>query len=333
MKHIICIVTTLMILSGCVSNKSFQIEQAKAQQLEQRQFQLMGQIEALRSDLQMEREALSRIHNSLSTIESTKVLPADVQDQLASMQVVVDSLEYSFERKVPLLQDNVDYIMERITGLQIEFADNNRILIDLGKKVDTVNAKLQTPKAGSTSAIEAKFAIPANEPQTVPVDVPIKIPKVAKANPPAKTKIKLDTVQTLEERSVNADSDTARLIKSYRFAKSKFDSGDFNAAKTMFADIKRAFSDDPYAANAQYWIAESYYSLSEYSQALPEFRMVVADYPTSPKAPDAMLKIGRCYEQMQDYSSARDVYKDLKMIYPGYERSALVDKLVMQLPK
>ncbi len=335
MKQIVYIASIVLILGGCVSNKSFKMEQAKAQELEQKQTQLTEQIEALRSDLLIEQQALTRINANLTDIDALRVLPQELQGQVSTIKATVDSLEFKIEQKVPLLQDNVAYIMERITTLQEEFADNNQILLDLGKRMDILTAKMQAPKPDLSKYFDTNTASSntVKDPQNDASAVQIKTPKVAKAHAQVKQTIQVVPVQTLEEREVNADEETERLIMSYRYAKAKFDEGDFNAAIVYFTDIKRAYADDPYAANAQYWIAESYYSMSQYSTALPAFRLVLKDYPKSPKAPDAMLKIARCYEQLEDYNSARETYTELKMVYPGYERSALVDKFLMELPK
>lgn len=109
--------------------------------------------------------------------------------------------------------------------------------------------------------------------------------------------------------------------KQYDIAYSRFASGDYKQASTLFYQFIEQHPRSNLADNANYWLGECRYVMGDFYGAINFFRELLSTYSSSEKAPDAMLKIGYCYSKMGVNTSARKYLEKLINLYPGTEAS------------
>ncbi|MBN1142197.1 MAG: tol-pal system protein YbgF [Deltaproteobacteria bacterium] len=102
----------------------------------------------------------------------------------------------------------------------------------------------------------------------------------------------------------------------YRAAFGNYASGRYQPAVLGFRAFLERYPDNPYAANAQFWLGECHYALDEYPQALEAFDALVNFQPPSDKAPDALLRIVAILKKLPDENRAQETARFLLKNYP-----------------
>lgn len=116
------------------------------------------------------------------------------------------------------------------------------------------------------------------------------------------------------------DRDAAQ--DAYMKAFGIFSANRFPEAIEAFTSFIKAYPENEYAANAQYWIGESYYTQKDYTKALDAFNQVLNNYPKAKKAPDAMLKVGFSHISLNDQAKAKATLQALIEKYPKSSAAA-----------
>jgi len=104
--------------------------------------------------------------------------------------------------------------------------------------------------------------------------------------------------------------------ETYLRAFSDYASGRYPQAIAGFEEFLRAFPDNEYASNAQFWIGECYYAQQNYEQAAVEFMKMATRYPQSTRTPDALLKTASAYQKLGRGDEARQLMNLLRERYP-----------------
>lgn len=112
----------------------------------------------------------------------------------------------------------------------------------------------------------------------------------------------------------------------YRYAKVAFDAGDWETARSGFADYLKRFPKSQRADNAQFWIAEIYYREKWYEKAIIEYQKVLERYPKGNKVPAAMLKQGMAFSNLGDKANARLILRELVAKHPKAEEAEIAQK-------
>ncbi len=102
----------------------------------------------------------------------------------------------------------------------------------------------------------------------------------------------------------------------YLTAFSDYASGRYSQAIEGFQEFLRAYPDNEYAGNAQYWIGECYYAQQDYEQAAAAFRQVAENFPDSVRAPEALFKAATALQRQGRPDQAREVLRILRQRYP-----------------
>lgn len=120
---------------------------------------------------------------------------------------------------------------------------------------------------------------------------------------------------------VKAGPESADQILSenelYARAKGKFDSGELEESREMFAQYLKRFPKAPSADAAQFWIGEIYYRQKWYEKAILEYQKVIEAYPKGNKIQAALLKQGFSFYNLGDKANGRLVLKELVNKFPN----------------
>jgi tol-pal system protein YbgF len=119
----------------------------------------------------------------------------------------------------------------------------------------------------------------------------------------------------------------------YDMAFNALKSSDFPKAINGFKSFVSAYPSSPLASNAQYWLGEAYYVTREYPSAIAAFQKVTTDWPDSRKVPDAMVKIGFTQAALGKNGDAKITLEDVVRRFPGSEAAQLASDRLKRLPK
>ena len=97
----------------------------------------------------------------------------------------------------------------------------------------------------------------------------------------------------------------------------------YEDAIEVYTKLVENYPNHGLADNAVYWIGECYYVRGLWHKALSTFQMVIANYPLGNKASDAMFKLGMCYWQLRDFRQSREVWEQLRDMFPGSSAAQL----------
>jgi len=102
----------------------------------------------------------------------------------------------------------------------------------------------------------------------------------------------------------------------YLSAFADYASGKYDRAIKGFRSFLQLFPNNPYAANAQYWLGECFFAQQQWNESVQEFGKVVENYPNQSKAPEALLKMASALQRMNQADRAKDALTVLQQRYP-----------------
>ncbi len=371
MIRLIAPALVLVLLVGCVSNKTFQAERVKMDELQKINDDLMVLLAYMNRDIERIGEELKGVDRSFQELD-TEIL--DLKKRLSwiyenyaytnridDLETYADQIAQSLE----LLRDDVlayGFVPERLMDIDDEFVElhdefqqieetvndfweKNRIAManlvteaELARELNRIETEIKTQPeirepVEEITALKRETGEMKEQVQSLVTDM-IQVNQQIKVL----TQDVQNLIKRLEQPTPDipvqvhsADKPATPPTQAYNSAKNTYDRRNWEHAIRSFEDFIAQNPHDPLAANAQYWMAESYYAAGNYRKALREFEMVIERYPTSPKAADAQVKIGLCYIKMNDLEMARIYLRRVRSTYPSYERQTLVDSLLNRI--
>jgi len=119
----------------------------------------------------------------------------------------------------------------------------------------------------------------------------------------------------------------------YKLAYSLLESGQTEAARTLFKEFLAKWPAGGYTDNAMYWVGESYYSEKQYREAALTFQQVREKFPKGDKSPDALLKLGLCFFNLELYSESLPFLKEFVQSYPKHPMAAKAKERIKEAEK
>lgn len=107
--------------------------------------------------------------------------------------------------------------------------------------------------------------------------------------------------------------------------------GNYDLAKSGFAEYLRLYPDTELADNALYWLGEADYVQHNYNEALQVFQRVGENYPKGNKVPAALFKVGLCQMILNEKEAAKQTLQDLIRDYPGTPEAAQAKERLKEL--
>ena len=141
------------------------------------------------------------------------------------------------------------------------------------------------------------------------------------------------TAPAKPSRGMGRAGKTANPDRLYRKARSFYEAGDFERARTGFETLLARFPDHSLSDNARYWVGECYYAQEQYREAGVHFRRVLVEYPDGNKASDAFFKLGLCFHRRGDAENARTHWERLVRRYPKSRAAGLARRRLSRVEK
>ena len=107
--------------------------------------------------------------------------------------------------------------------------------------------------------------------------------------------------------------------------------GNYELAKSGFAEYLRLYADTELADNALYWMGEADYVQHNYTEALEKFQQVSEKYPEGNKVPSAIFKVGLCQVALKLIDEAKQTFSTLIRDYPATPEAAQAEARLNEL--
>ena len=99
----------------------------------------------------------------------------------------------------------------------------------------------------------------------------------------------------------------------------------FERSIAEFDQYLSVYPEGRFVANAHYWKGQSYLYSGQFDEARDAYEIILNEYGDSPKLPDAMYGLGQALQMLGDSSRARNLYNDIKRLYPNTGVANLAD--------
>lgn len=107
--------------------------------------------------------------------------------------------------------------------------------------------------------------------------------------------------------------------------------GNYELAKSGFAEYLRLYADTELADNALYWMGETEYVQHNYEEALSTFTKVIQDYPQGNKVPAALFKVGLCQLALANAEEAKTSFQRLIQEYPATPEASQAEERLKEM--
>jgi tol-pal system protein YbgF len=107
--------------------------------------------------------------------------------------------------------------------------------------------------------------------------------------------------------------------------------GNYELAKSGFAEYLRLYADTELADNALYWMGETEYVQHNYEEALSTFARVIADYPQGNKVPAALFKVGLCQLALANAEEAKTSFQRLIQEHPATPEASQAEERLKEM--
>ena len=308
MKQIFLICLTLILISGCVSNKAIREQQDRMDQLEEDLAQNNEELVVLRKEIMQSRRDLTTSSADLDpeyvqsqflqNEEDMKGLIAEVAEMAAAMDILTEDVVNSDREIVNMIRD----LENRINALRTEGLSPEQAA---ALTPDIHQMEVNTREIDNLQAEISALKLELNH-------------------------LKDNNVQAATD-AATAQQNAASEKPEYEAARDEYYNGNFGQAIKKLDTFVQKYPNSVYAGNAIYWKGESYYAQAQFTNALREFNNVHSQYPKSWKIADAQLKIGMCHMNMGDHQTAKNELNKLKKDFPNYSRMDIVEKLLNQM--
>lgn len=314
MKRSICLLLAASmlvpgVLGGCASKQQVESVAARTRQENEEQRQKIQQLEQLLADSRQQlQEQIEKSNQPVAErAADTWVELNALRQEFAKLKGEVEVMRIRMDRE--LGQDNASLPVVPPTVAQrleaIEFAMDNQLHVDLptaealNRIKEYEKAQLQAANATDENATGAASLAAA----------------------PAQAQ------QTTKQQRPSADPAKALYDRAFE----EYKAGNFEQARSYWAEFSDTFPKHPYRASALFWQGQCYYKLKDYGRAALLYDDVINKYPKSEKVPGAMLKQGYSLQNLGSKDGARAAWTLLRKKFPKSKEAALAEKALKEL--
>jgi len=255
---IIALVFVMAASFGCVTKTDLETLQIERNQDQNR-------IKQLEDELQETKQLLSQqIQSSQDPVrQKTADIWAELQGMrkdLATIRGEIDTMELRMDRQVGSADSELTLHGLKSEVSELEFILENQLQVDMDQ-ARKENATMDSMPALAGGAAAATAAADA------PKDTP-------------------------EAPSTVTDPAKALYDKAYTLYKQ----GDYEKARSYWAEFTDTFTGHPYVPSAVFWQGQCYYKLKDYARAAILFEDVIERFKSSSKYKTALLNAGRSWD-------------------------------------
>jgi TolA-binding protein len=297
---LIAAVMTLLAAWGCASKNDME-----TLQVERRQD--LGRIKQLETELEESKQLLKQeIEKSQSPVRQKAAdMWAEIQAlraDFAKLRGDLETMNMRLDRQVG--DSNSTMTMTSLANQldEIDFVLENQLQVDM--------SKIREERAAALAAAAPAAALPQAAPAADGSPQ-------ATATTPAKAAAQAaDEPEHGDEEKPAADpgSDPAKAL--YDKAYALYKEGQFEKARSYWAEFTDTFKKHPYAASAVFWQGQCYYKLKDYARAVILFEDVIEKYSKSSKYKAALLKAGYAWNYLGKPELAKMRMNELVKSFP-----------------
>ena len=200
---------------------------------------------------------------------------------------------------------------------RVERVVNNQSLVELGRRVDALEAELRALR-GSTEELQNAGDGVRKQQRDLYADLDRRL-------------VALEQGRRAAPEAADAVDGGPADQEAYARAFETLNGADYAAAIAQFRDFMKNHPQSELLDNAQYWLGEAYYVTRDYERAAGAFRAVGERWPDSRKAPDALLKLGYTLQEQKRLPEARVALGQVVQRFPGSGAARLAAERLKKL--
>ena len=200
---------------------------------------------------------------------------------------------------------------------RVERVVNNQSLVELGRRVDALEAELRALR-GSTEELQNAGDGVRKQQRDLYADLDRRL-------------VALEQGRRAAPEAADAVDGGPADQEAYARAFETLKGADYDAAIAQFRDFMKNHPQSELLDNAQYWLGEAYYVTRDYEHAAGAFRSVGERWPDSRKAPDALLKLGYTLQEQKRLPEARVALGQVVQRFPGSGAARLAAERLKKL--
>ena len=269
----------------------------------------------LQTQLQQLQDTVARLQQSND--ERMGVLNNLVQqnvDQTNKIANIVDALQRQLQTQQESGGGKIDQVSGQVQALNDSLDEIKSRLGRLEKSLSDMRSQQQNLPAPPASSEPA--AAPADSgslPPTATTNPPTAVPdgfSNAVAQPAGKPSAAIPA-----DGAAAPSGQTAEQL--YKSALTDYMSAKYGLASSEFADLIRAYPDNPLAGNAFYYQGEIEYRGARFGNAVTNYDHVLSQFPQSNKVPAAHLHKGQALVQLKQTEAASREFRSLIARFPN----------------
>jgi tol-pal system protein YbgF len=200
---------------------------------------------------------------------------------------------------------------------RVERVVNNQSLVELGRRVDALEAELRALR-GSIEELQNAGEGVRKQQRDLYADLDRRLGALEQGRREAP-----EVADAVDGGPADQEA-YARAFETLKGA-------DYDAAIAQFRDFMKNHPRSELLDNAQYWLGEAYYVTRDYERAAGAFRAVGERWPDSRKAPDALLKLGYTLQEQKRLPEARVALGQVVQRFPGSGAARLAAERLKKL--
>ena len=253
----------------------------------------------------------------------------EMQRDIAQLQDQVRMLQSGFDQRMAALQTLIEQALDAgnktntsVSVLNASMTQTlDRELKDSLRPVATLTAKVDnlTENSGEVRSAMADLNTQMNRVIQLLTDMnnAIKVLQAPPAAPPP-SNTNPDAIGGNPGARTSGPPPAATL---YTNANNDYSSGKSDLAIDDFTEFLRFYPDDPFAANAQYYIGQIHYGQKKYDQSVMDFDAVLERYPESKITPDAYFMKGMALKTLGRRDAGAEQFRTVIRKYPHSDRA------------
>jgi tol-pal system protein YbgF len=328
-KLLFLVIISLLLVSACVSNKTFKAQQRKVQELEALQGHMQGELEMLGRDIVLARE---RLDNADAELLKLPAMQTQLDDYSAEIQNLQDSLTEQLDILETDLEDNLDTFTDHLRELKdasASYATKDELaeVIEESTRISQMLAELtgemQTMSAGLTeqdSLLSAEAMAEQESKKTVFSQILDRVGSLES---------ELDAIREENRlRSQELGGNNAALRSDLESLRMRVENVN-GELSTLTSDLQDIIQKERTAAqkkreaamNGQYQAALAQYYKGNHEQSILLFEDFLKTYSNVSLSANAHYWIGENYYSAGNFTKALREFQNVVSLFPEHDKA------------
>ncbi|MDZ4121285.1 MAG: hypothetical protein U1C33_02600, partial [Candidatus Cloacimonadaceae bacterium] len=250
MKYMAIALVLSALLGACVSNTAYHEQQKRLHALERQSQVVSDQLEKMRNEQLSDRAVLVKYGLETEKLKTDFAAIDSLSKNINNVSTTMSKLGKDLAM-VSTMAEDMRFVLNRISTLQEEFADNNKILMDIRKNFEEGERRrdrLASSRTPQTTTPRDEILRTNHSRLTNPEAMP--------PEPAVKPESRRESPRPAQPQSTVPQASSANEKRAYDSAKAAYDKRQFDQALRQFEDFIIQYPNSELIVNANYWIAE-----------------------------------------------------------------------------